>query len=176
MFYPPKSSVFTMSFRTPSLHKRRSRASKSPSKAAPAPYSVVPTADVNLPRIEGLTIFPRRDLHAPGGPFAQPVTGTVPHDPFTIGEDDALDIHQTLFTSAKISSASKKKTKQWERWKYDIIPSLVKPYLQVLQESQSLRTMEQCTEIRCDCGTSKRKLNVTCVYFDSKQYSFFESI
>lgn len=159
-----------MAFRAPSF-RRRSRPSISPDKIAP--YSVIPVTEDMRHRPDGVHIVPRRDLYAPGGPFIQPVT-TGPSrmlgDVFDDDDDDTEpEIRKTLFRPTGFSSAGKKRTRQWEAWKTNIIPQLIVPYLRVLHESQSLRLMDSCEEVDCDCGTGQRKLTVTCVYFDRKQ-------
>lgn len=73
-----------------------------------------------------------------------------------------------------VDDEAAKKQRQWRKWSEDVIPALIKPYLGVLQESDGLREMNK---IRSDkdackgCGEG-RLLEVSCIFFESKLYSF----
>lgn len=163
-----------MSSRAPSF-KRRARPSTSPSKATPAPYSTIPVTEGYRQRPGGgLHIVQRTDLYAAGEAFIQPITAGPSRRPSDLfdDDDDEPEIRQTLFTSGAVSSAGKKRMKQWETWRTAIIPQLINPYFDVLYQSQSLRALNLCKEVNCSCGTFKRKLQVTCVYFDCKSIEY----
>ena len=64
----------------------------------------------------------------------------------------------------------RKKERQWAKWANEVIPSLIKPHLQLLRQSQSLRELSQLrhtvlSPLSCHCA-KRTKLTVTCVYFE----------
>lgn len=65
----------------------------------------------------------------------------------------------------------RKKERQWAKWADEVIPSLIKPHLQLLRQSESLRKLSQLrhtvlSPLSCHCP-KRTKLTVTCVYFES---------
>lgn len=158
-----------MSFRAPNF-KWCSTASSSPDKTEP--FAVVPVAERGRQRLQGVTLFPRMDLHIPEGRFIQPVTRSPSRSSDYLSDFDNESgepmMHTATVSKLQTSSTSKKKLKQWNTWKNEVIPELLMVYLRVLSESQSLRTMEQCEALHCQCGATRRKITVTCIYFDSE--------
>jgi len=76
--------------------------------------------------------------------------------------------HPVLETDANLKRTSKKQ-RQWRKWSEDIIPALLKPYMSLMQETESLRNIglvrgrKGCSE--CMDG---RLLDVSCIYFNSE--------
>jgi len=123
-------------------------------------------------------------LHAPGGPFTQlnkhsgwPDTG---HDVDGMSDAQRPD-HNRLGDVFRLRSvgdedseahrakARRKKENQWKNWTETILPSLLKPYLSLLRNSDTLRLPPAEVSFRCHCGdVDKRVLNVSCIYFESK--------
>ena len=65
-----------------------------------------------------------------------------------------------------------KRQRQWARWKDEIVPSLIKPYLAILNQMCNLRDPPSSPLPRtCTCITT-RKLKVLCVYFDREWSDF----
>ena len=65
-----------------------------------------------------------------------------------------------------------KKERQVTRWVRDTIPGLVQPYMRLLRESQSLRSVQRYAAVLCTCESdAARSLRVTCVYFDRESLS-----
>jgi hypothetical protein len=61
----------------------------------------------------------------------------------------------------------RKKEKQWKTWTKVVIPSLLRPHLQLLHKLVSLRSMPPHEEHQCRCdGTNLRHLKVVCVSFE----------
>jgi hypothetical protein len=77
--------------------------------------------------------------------------------------DDVYTIAQPVVSGALARS---KKARQYQRWKFDVIPSLVDPYHTLMQETSNLRREPQSFgQGRCGCDR-KRTLTVECVYYD----------
>ncbi|KAF8065223.1 hypothetical protein FPV67DRAFT_1419584 [Lyophyllum atratum] len=69
-------------------------------------------------------------------------------------------------TTTGISSHARKKENQWSMWMNVVIPSLLTPFLSLLRETDSLRNpVSPDSAIFCDC-TSRKQINVACIYFD----------
>lgn len=99
-------------------------------------------------------------------------------DPFVMNFDPESDHPQSLAClhiwevnsiPADQLKAQQKKEHQWEKWANDTILSLVKPYLQHLYFTQSLRDPPPngYEHQNCNCG-NEGFLTVTCVYFEHK--------
>ena len=139
-------------------------------------------------------------LAEPGGhKFTQPLIVAAKHarphvqliddnedlneDPFVVNIDPESDHPQSLAClhirevnsiPADQLKAQWKKERQWAKWANDTIPSLVKPYLQHLYLTQSLRDPPPNGYERrnCNCG-NEGFLTVTCVYFERKWHFYF---
>ncbi|KAH9828839.1 uncharacterized protein C8Q71DRAFT_859379 [Rhodofomes roseus] len=60
-----------------------------------------------------------------------------------------------------------KKARQVQRWAHEVLPSLLRPYLHLLRESESLKNRLRPTEPVCTCGgLAARSLSISCVFFD----------
>lgn len=67
-----------------------------------------------------------------------------------------------------------KKQRQWSKWADIIIPALLKPYIHLLQETQSLHDhVVEPGFVSCQCGNTHTVLQVTCVYFDSESLCLY---
>lgn len=68
-----------------------------------------------------------------------------------------------------------KKERQVTRWVNEVIPALLRPYMQLLRSSQSLRSVQRDTTLQCSCvHKASRSLKVTCIYFDRKSLHLFD--
>jgi len=62
-----------------------------------------------------------------------------------------------------------KKERQWRKWSEDVIPVLLKPYLTLMRETQSLRHIERIRDKRgCTGCIQGRLLEVSCIYFNRR--------
>jgi len=62
-----------------------------------------------------------------------------------------------------------KKERQWRKWSEDVIPVLLKPYLTLMRETQSLRNIESVRGKKgCVGCTLGRLLEISCIYFNRK--------
>ncbi|KZS99502.1 uncharacterized protein LAESUDRAFT_622019, partial [Laetiporus sulphureus 93-53] len=60
-----------------------------------------------------------------------------------------------------------KKERQWIRWATETIPSLLRPHLKLLCESESLRNVQRPSKQPCTCGQKDaRTLQIVCVFFE----------
>lgn len=65
-----------------------------------------------------------------------------------------------------------KKERQWTKWANETMPLLLKPYLQVLRESDNLRSLNRHSDVvlpACSCE-KRASINVTCVFFERKLF------
>ena len=59
-----------------------------------------------------------------------------------------------------------KKERQWRKWSEDVIPVLLKPYLTLMRETQSLRHINEVRGRKgCTGCAFGRLLEVSCIYF-----------
>ncbi|KAG6836231.1 hypothetical protein H0H93_010036 [Arthromyces matolae] len=79
--------------------------------------------------------LPRIDAYGPDGPQVQLVP--VQSQPPTVQQ--GLGYMSMSHTPQKLSANGHKKEVQWQRWQTEVIPSLVQPYLKLLQLTDSLR-------------------------------------
>jgi hypothetical protein len=141
----------------------RRRPSKSALKAA--------AASANLPHLLPVQDLPhilegRGNLYTPHGHFVQSRTTHVQ----TLNDDDFQPSEAVTFSEAEPQALSKKQ-KQFLRWEQDILPSLLAPYIKLLRETDSLRTMDGVRQRRGCEGCHKGKLlRVSCILFDSEWY------
>lgn len=157
-----------MSFRAPSLRKRR--ASNSPSKSQPS-SSNQPSAEQPsshqliehhlLPKqrraygTKGIVTYRREDLlvEPRQRTFTQPLFGPqrsdtwlqhaesdVADDPFAVQSSSTLNVH---FLSESLNSprvlSRQKRERQSAKWVIEVIPAMLQPYFRHLYETQSLR-------------------------------------
>jgi hypothetical protein len=64
----------------------------------------------------------------------------------------------------------RKRERQWAKWTNETIPSLFRPYLEVLRESDNLRHLNRRSDTSfpaCSCQR-QASINVTCVFFEHK--------
>lgn len=62
--------------------------------------------------------------------------------------------------------ASQKRQNQCRRWSQDVIPTLLRPYMQYVRVTGSLSTVENVVIPPCVHSCASRQLQVTCLYFD----------
>ena len=62
----------------------------------------------------------------------------------------------------------RKKERLWKRWAENVIPSLLRPHLQLLRQSKSLRSIPRSLTYQCSCNSNSQTLEVVCVFFDRK--------
>ncbi|KDR70616.1 hypothetical protein GALMADRAFT_144519 [Galerina marginata CBS 339.88] len=109
-------------------------------------------------------------VYAPTGSFSQVVGqgNSIERERVEVplGYEDEEDGGGGADTDDAAKRAGKKQ-RQWRKWSEDIIPQLLKPYMQLLRETSGLRDIEGVREERGCAGCSDgRLLEVTCVYFE----------
>jgi len=71
-------------------------------------------------------------------------------------------------TDANLKRSSKRQ-RQWRTWSEDIIPALLKPYMSLMQETESLRNIGMVRgQTGCKGCANGRMLDFSCIYFNSK--------
>ena len=109
-------------------------------------------------------------LYAPGGPFTQPVdpcSGLSDQDQDNISGTPAND-NTCVSETDHVQS---KKEKQWIKWEEEIIPMLLRPYICLLHETESLRNLSTLwrSSHHSTCACDKPcLLKVACIFFQSK--------
>jgi hypothetical protein len=182
-----------MSFRRPRVLKSKANR-PSPSKSthsSPPPTGLVPVTAAPHQRgpygASHLYSQPDVLLYGPGGPFTQYIHSAHP-SPQRIHSNTDVDgshgessgvfdnfLHTTSYTTenndAHRNRARRKKANQWKNWTDVTIPSLIKPYLSLLHRSDTLSRPLDDVSFECSCGdVRKRRLNVSCVYFESQLF------
>jgi hypothetical protein len=122
-------------------------------------------------------------LYAPGGPFTQFIRSQPSGQRSSDGHPsshlpDCKQPNHIYVTSSENNEGSyshkarRKKENQWKNWTEATIPSLLKPYLSILRNSDTFRYPLAEVSFTCTCGgVNGRNLGVSCIYFDSQSYS-----
>lgn len=145
-----------------------------PSRRPPA------TRKYNVPRVDTHLVLPGdvrfTQVHAAsvGRPTPPSQVNNSDGDSITTPEDSRNETEEfPVFTHAIEGSSTPsrnhaKKRRQWEKWMYDRLPSLVEPYLSILRRTHNLRnSISSPPPPECTCHlVTSRKLKVICVYFD----------
>ena len=83
----------------------------------------------------------------------------------SVDDDQDLDEEQLCLEAEK--SANKKK-RQWAKWNDDVIPGLLRPYVDLLWATDNLRNVATiCRNAVCRGCQLGRLLEIFCVFFDS---------
>ncbi len=83
-------------------------------------------------------------------------------------DSDANNSSDLDSDEAKAVRASKSK-KQWTVWTHNIIPQLLQPYMILMQETASLRNVDNIKETNRCMGCEKgRQISIQCIFFNSK--------
>lgn len=110
-------------------------------------------------------------VYTPAGLFAQGADWkrTAPVDPLDVlDSSDDSDDDEATGQPGNANSQYQKKERQWRRWSEQVIPTLVKPYLSLLRETNSLRDLEKVRSTRgCQGCSDGQMLEVSCVFFNS---------
>ena len=151
--------------------KRFKAAPRSPSKSEDS-SRLLPLEEIpSRRRPYGLGDLPNQwtgVLHGPRGLLIQP------NDPVDISTLDAItegnhDIPAGDNPFFQLPAHSRhKKQVQWNRWVTDVIPSLVKPYMELMRITESLRNPVPAVSHACLCRRPSKILNVVCVHFHSE--------
>lgn len=64
------------------------------------------------------------------------------------------------------TNGHRRKENQWQKWTTDVIPSLLRPYLQLLRETENLRNRPDDHPHICTCCSPGRPVSVIGVFFD----------
>ena len=89
----------------------------------------------------------------------------------SLGRDAGSEVQasQEALNDGEERKRAHKKERQWRKWSEDVIPILLKPYLTLMRETQSLRHIEEVRGRRgCTGCTAGRLLEVSCIYFNRK--------
>ena len=67
----------------------------------------------------------------------------------------------------ELDDQASKKQRQWRKWSEDIIPSLIKPYLEVLRATSGLRDIDKIRrQDGCKGCVKGELLDVSCIFFE----------
>lgn len=89
-------------------------------------------------------------------------------DPVLVVQPDDGVFEQSSTTEAAAQQRFAKHERQWRKWSEDIIPALLKPYMALLRETNSLRDRNRASgHLGCVGCVHGRILDVSCIYFDS---------
>lgn len=112
----------------------------------------------------------RADIHTPSGSYVQGTFG----GPSTTANGPPSPLRSTPFFDGAVNMGSRppsprkdKRRAQFEQWQDRVIPSLIKPFLQLMQESGNLRNILRESRA-CGCMPTVHKLSVLCLSFDSE--------
>jgi hypothetical protein len=163
----------------------RVRMSGLPADMSTSPIGLVPVSSAPRQRKPYGADRPYRQpaplLYAPGGPFIQFINSqksdadrtTDGHARLGHNHPDNI-IYVTSFENSESSysyRARRKKENQWKNWTEVTIPSLLKPYLSILRNSDTFRYPQAEVSFTCSCGgVNGRNLWVSCIYFDSQSH------
>lgn len=115
-------------------------------------------------------------LYLPEGLFVQPTTvplTTIPGESINdVSESDSdLSVEEnenSAESGVAYEKQQDKKQRQWQKWSQVTIPAMLKPYLKLLQVTDSLRDLDHVRHWKgCTGCSSGRMLEVSCIYFDS---------
>lgn len=110
---------------------------------------------------------PSADLPGVFSAPSPPATDSPSRPPPNI-EEDSSDLHRRRQTERN----RHKKEQRWKNWINSTIPSLIRPYLKLMEQTNSFREeLPEFPSPPCTCGVKPKKCNVTCVYFSS-EYAF----
>lgn len=186
-----------MSFRPPRCVRATARRAKDVSQSSqPSPHHIIPVQDaprsrlaqgtshLQLPRVQSLFVMPgnRNYTQLPTGGGRRQSPGSQNDQDEYHPPPDAPPYFVTLAqeqdTSIKSERARQKREKQYNTWAYTVIPSLLKPYMRLLRETDSLRDMNGSKGgSGCTCnGSHARKLSVICVYFERKAFCIIDCL
>jgi hypothetical protein len=187
-----------MSFQVPRVLKPNK--SRSPSKRAKAPETNTAASSSALLNVgslaadrrpyDGLNLHvePERLLYAPGGPYTQP-TDPASRYPSASWTDRTLADAESgyhglantiIVTNPVVTDVSgaerlrtqRRKAESYRKWRDELIPSLVVPYLALLKRTASLQyepNPEWADEVpSCSHAHPRRQIKVTCVYMSSE--------
>lgn len=120
----------------------------------------------------GRPLGPRSDASVPQSHDASPSPSHSPpaSDPETRVEESFYQLYTDDVPDPNYDSTfrASKRSKQWQTWASQTIPSMLQPYLTLLRESQSLCNIDRNpVAVSCTCdGASMRTIQVTCVFFE----------
>ena len=111
-------------------------------------------------------------IYTPDGDFSQvlPATGAA-------GQGSGSSVGHVILDNAAEEpdevdidreARDEKKRRQWRKWSEDIIPALLRPYLQLLRETSGLRVMDSVRRKGCRGCDGVRQLTVSCIFFESR--------
>ncbi len=171
--------------RAVSVHGNKPIYSEHNSKAGLFPENTVNNASVN--KTKGIQFKSAGRVGTGAGVFTQVLESSIPHESQAIDSvlDDSLPDVQMLYRNSvsddedyssdngieSLEKRSNKNIQQWKKWTEVIIPAMLQPYMTLMHETDSLRNVENCRKSSfCNGCNNGRMLNVTCVYFNSKQF------
>lgn len=114
-------------------------------------------------------------LYTPEGLFVQPTAVSltpvagINSDNETNSENDEEDSDDELDATAAYEKQQNKKRRQWRQWSEVTIPTMLKPYMELLRVTNSLRDLDHAPSWHgCTGCHNGRMLEVLCIYFNSK--------
>ncbi|KAK7452231.1 hypothetical protein VKT23_012336 [Stygiomarasmius scandens] len=123
------------------------------------------TQNAQLPRIRGQVGF---NGDCPAELEDQDIVTAGPNTQHTDSDFRSLPVEQfndNILLSPSKSPHKKKRDRQWRRWLKEVIPSLVEPFMDLVEKTDNLRLDPPLQlENRCSC-VGGRSLNVTVIRF-----------
>lgn len=90
---------------------------------------------------------------------------------FPGSEDPDFDKSSDYDSDKARAKRATKSQSQWSAWSDTIIPQLLQPYMTLMQETASLRDMDNIRKLRkCTGCVSGRQISVQCIFFNSKYF------
>jgi hypothetical protein len=137
---------------------------------------------LSLPGQEYMQLPSSRAGHNPASHPNDELSPTTPAPTPDLRRNPAADLHgpsndfnimDDMFISLRVEPEGlrrqrqkHKNEKRWKKWTEEVIPSLLRPHLHLLRESETLRSTPQLTNQQCSCHAPSRRLKVVCVYFE----------
>jgi hypothetical protein len=85
-----------------------------------------------------------------------------------IAADDGEELEGGVQDEGEARKRAGKKERQWRNWSEVMIPAMLEPYMELLRESESLRSLGGARNHKgCQGCEGGRLLEVVCVYFES---------
>lgn len=122
-------------------------------------------------RDAGLHVAPQGLVYGPTGVFSH--VGGPPQMLTGHPVDETSDVILSLTGNKPDDERVAKNQRLWNRWEKEVIPSMVKPFLELLSSTSSLREMGTVRQSWACIGCKKgRLLGVFCIFVDRESQTF----
>ena len=154
-----------------SVFKRGVKANVSADPSSGQGPTLLPVGE--LPKIrkpygsKGTVVGPHGLVYAPSGVYGYSRGSSPPQAADEGGTDLGQDVEMREAEGIELDDQASKKQRQWRKWSEDIIPSLIKPYLEVLRTTSGLRDIDQIRRQDGCKGCGKGELlDISCIFFE----------